>query len=257
MSRSMKKLSAFVLVPALALAATAAFAAFTPAQKTEIQGVVSSYLQSNPQVIIAALQEYQKKQMQDAEQTIKNTEKDASQFVKPLFHTSNDPVGGNPNGKITIVEFFDYQCPHCVDMSPVISSAIKNNPEVRVIFKEFPIRGPLSDFASRAALAANMQGKYMAFHDELMKTKQPYTQESILAAAKTVGINVEQLQKDMDSNTVKDQIKANMKLAQDLKLLGTPAFFIGKTDASTSSTINYVPGFMDLNQLQTVIKKNS
>lgn len=257
MSRFMKKLSAIALVPVLTLAASAAIAALTPAQKTEIEGVVGNYLQSNPQVIIAALQEYQKKQMQDAEQTIKNTQKDASAHVKALFHNSSDPVGGNPNGKITIVEFFDYQCPHCVDMSPVLSGAIKNNPEVRVIFKEFPIRGPLSDFASRAALAANMQGKYMAFHDELMKTKQPYTQESILAAAKTVGLNIEQLQKDMDSAAVKDQIKATMKLAQDLKLLGTPAFFIGKTDASTSSSINYVPGFIDPNQLQEMIKKNS
>ncbi len=97
----------------------------------------------------------------------------------------------------------------------------------------------------------------MPFHEELMKTKQPYTQESILAAAKTAGLNLEQLQKDMDGSVVKEQIQANIKLGQDLKLLGTPAFFIGKTDSTPTSTLAYVPGHMDINQIQELIKKNS
>lgn len=248
------------------LAAAAIFAAmtsvsfassFTPAQEKEIQAVVGSYLQSNPQVIISSLQSYQQKQMQEAEQTIKSTQKEASQYVNALFHNAKDPVAGSATAPVTIVEFFDYQCTHCVDMAPVIAEVIKSNPNVRFVFKEFPIRGPLSDFASRAALAANMQGKYIPFHDELMKTKQPYTQEAILAAAKTVGLNLEQLQKDMDSAAVKDQIKSTMKLAQDLKLLGTPAFFVGKTNATTTSSVNYVPGQMNMEQLQSLIKKTS
>jgi protein-disulfide isomerase len=257
MSRIIKKLAAAVLIPAITLMAGASYAAFTPAQKTEIEGIINAYLQQNPNVIISALQDYQRKQMQEAEKTIQNTQKDAGQYVKALFHTAADPVGGNPNGAVTVVEFFDYQCPHCVDMSPVLSDAIKNNPNIRVVFKEFPIRGPLSDFASRAALAANMQGKYMVFHDMLMQTKQPYTKEAILDAAKSVGLNMDKLQKDMDSAQVKDELKATMKLAQDLKLLGTPAFFIGKTDATTSSSINYVPGQISQDQLQDFIKKNS
>jgi protein-disulfide isomerase len=256
MSRFMKVIAVAALIPALSIA-TAAYAAMTDAQTKEIQAVVGSYLKSNPQVIITALQEYQRQQMQAADQTIKNTQKDAAQFSPDLFRSAKDPVGGNPKGTVTVVEFFDYQCPHCVDMAPVLSDVIKSDPNVRIVFKEFPIRGPLSDFASRAALAANMQGKYMPFHDELMKTPQPYTQESIMKAAQTAGLNIDQLKKDMDGEAVKSQIKANMKLGQDLKLLGTPAFFIGKTDATSTSTINYVPGHMDLKQLQEVIKKNS
>jgi protein-disulfide isomerase len=253
MSRFVKTL----LTAALALAATASFAAFNDSQKKDIQDVVNNYLQNNPQVIITALQGYQQKQMQEAQTIIKNTQKDAGKFAQALFHGANDPVGGNPKGVVTVVEFFDYQCPHCVDMSPILNDAIKNNPNVRFVFKEFPIRGPMSDYAARAALAANMQGKYMEFHDALMKTQQPYTKEAILEAAKSVGLNLDKLQKDMDGNTVKDQIKANMKLAQDLKLLGTPAFFIGKTDATATSSINYVPGHMDPTQLQDAIKKSS
>src|SRR3990167_4550903 len=250
MSSFVKTLMTAAMIPALALSTSAALAAFSDSQQKEIQGVVDNYLKNNPQTIISALQGFQQKQMQEAEKTIKDTQKSAGQYVKALFHTANDPLGGNPNGTVTVVEFFDYQCAHCVTMAPVISDAMKGNTNVRFIFKEFPIRGPLSDFAARAALAANMQGKYMPFHDALLKASQPYTKESILAVAKSVGLNVEQLQKDMDSASVQDQIKANMKLAQDLKLLGTPAFFIGKTDATASSNISYIPGQMDINQLQ-------
>jgi protein-disulfide isomerase len=274
MSRFMKTIAAAALIPALSIMATASFAApasaaaataaatpaggnFTDTQTKQIQSVVADFLKQNPQVIISALQEFQRQQMQNAEKTIQQTQKDAAQFVQPLFHTANDPVAGNQNGAVTIVEFFDYQCPHCVDMSPVLSDAVKNNPNIRVIFKEFPIKGPISDFASRAALAANMQGKYVSFHDGLMKASQPYTQESILAVAKAAGLNIEQLQKDMDSPAVKGQIQANMKLAQDLKLLGTPAFFIGKTNSTSANNINYVPGQIDTKQLQEMIKKFS
>lgn len=257
MSRFMKKLALAAIIPAMAVAATASYAAFTDAQQKEIQTIVNTYLQSNPQVIISALQGFQQKQMQEAEKTIKDTQKDASKYVQSLFHAANDPVAGNPKGTVTVAEFFDYQCPHCVDMAPVIKETIKNNGNVRIVFKEFPIRGPMSDYAARAALAANMQGKYMEFHEALMQTKPPFTQESILAVAKSVGLNIEKLQKDMSSSQVNDQISANMKLGQDLKLLGTPAFFIGKTDATTSSPVNYVPGFVDANQMTAIIKQNS
>lgn len=253
MIRLMKKIAAAV---ALASIATASFAAFTDSQQKEIQGIVNNYLQNNPQVIITAIQGYQQKQMQEAEQTIKNTQKDASKFASALFRTANDPVGGNAKGTVTVVEFFDYQCPHCVDMTPIIGDLIKKDSNVRVVFKEFPIRGPMSEYAARAALAANMQGKYMAFHEALMQTKQPYTQESILAAAKSVGLSIEKLQTDMNSPAVTDQIAANMKLGQELKLLGTPAFFVGKTDASASGNINYIPGHVSLDQLQAIIQKD-
>lgn len=256
MHRFIKKIAIAALVPALTMISLPSFAAsFTADQQKEIQSVVADYLKNNPQVIIAALQEFQRKQMAEADKTIKSTQKDASQFVQALFHTANDPTAGNPKGTITIVEFFDYQCPHCVSVSPTLNNAIKDNKNLRVIFKEFPIRGPLSEYASRAALAANMQGKYMEFHDALMTTKQPYTQEAILAAAKSVGLSVEQLQKDMQSKAVSDQLQANIKLAQDLKLLGTPAFFVGKTDATATSNIDYIPGEITLDQINALIKK--
>src|SRR5437016_13285903 len=84
--------------------------------------------------------------------------------LSALFRQSNDPVAGDPKGKVTVVEFFDYQCSHCADMPPVTAEIIRTNPHVRFGFKDLPIRGPLSQYAAQAALAANRLGKYLAFN---------------------------------------------------------------------------------------------
>lgn len=253
----MKRLT-LSLIAAAALATSAvSYAAdsFTPAQQTQIQNIIAQTLKDKPQIIIDALQNFQQKQYEQAAQTIKNTQQTASKFVNALFNQASDPVAGNASGKITVVEFFDYQCPHCVDMNPTLQDLMKNNSNVRVVFKEFPIRGPLSEFAARAALAANLQGKYMAFHDALMKAPQPYTQDAILTIAKNNGLDVDKLKTDMNSATVTGQIQANMKLGQDLKLLGTPAFFIGKSNAKSSTALLYIPGQMTIEQLNDAISK--
>lgn len=227
----------------------------SPEEKAKIEQVIQEYLKAKPEVIVEAIQVLQRKQYEDAEKTIKNTQKNVSKYVKNLFHAKGDPVGGNPKGAVTVVEFFDYQCPHCVDMGPVISKIIKANPNVRVIFKEFPIRGEMSDFAARAALAANLQGKYYELHDAILQIKPPITKDAIYNRAKDLGLNVDKLKKDMDSDKIKDQIKANVNLAQELKLFGTPAFFIGSTDAANSGDVKYVPGAMSQPQMQEAIKK--
>lgn len=178
-----------------------------------------------------------------------------AESTNDLFRQKNDPVGGNPNGKITIVEFFDYQCGHCVTMAPVISAIIKANPDVRVVYKELPIRGNMSQFASRAALAANKQGKYDSFSHALLTTDQPLTETSVLGIAKKVGLNVSQLKKDMADRSIYTQLNENMDLAQTLKLSGTPAFFIGKTNVSDSNDIDFRLGQMSQTELQDAINK--
>jgi protein-disulfide isomerase len=226
----------------------------SPAERTKIEEVVHQYLLQKPEVIIEALQIIQRKQYEEAEKTIKKTQQVATQFADPLFHQAGDPTAGNVNGKITVVEFFDYQCPHCVNMGPVIDNIIKNNPDVRIVFKEFPIRGPMSEQASRAALAANLQGKYLEFHRALLvAASQPITLDLILKTAKTVGLNVEKLQTDMKSDAIDKLIASTRKLGQNLKLFGTPAFFIGKTNTDKNGKINYIAGQMDQQQMQNAI----
>lgn len=175
--------------------------------------------------------------------------------VNALLRQSGDPVAGNPNGKVTIVEFFDYQCGHCVSMAPVMSAIIKANPDVRVVYKELPIRGSNSQFASRAALAAKKQGKYSALSHAMLVTNEPLNETTILELAKKEGLNIAKLKKDMTDKSINNQIDANMKLAQDLQISGTPAFFIGKTDATSSDEVVFRLGEMSQREMQDVINK--
>lgn len=263
MNRSKKTLCALILA-ATSYVTTPLFAAsnsnnipVNPTERAKIEEVVRQYLINKPEVLVEAMQALQRRQYEEAEKTVKKTEQNAPQYVNVLFNQANDPIAGNPKGKVTIVEFFDYQCPHCVDMAPVIDSIIKTNPNVRVVFKEFPIRGPMSEFAARAALAANKQGKYYELSHAMLMTKQPLTEDTIYSLAKAQGIHVEQLKKDMGDQSIETQLKNNIKLAQELKLFGTPAFFIGKSNATASNGISYTPGQMSQKQLQELIDKAS
>ena len=231
-------------------------------QKAQIENIVHDYILKNPDVLVQALQSFQQKQMEKARDTIAQTEKKSPQYVDALFHQTADPVMGNPNGKMTVVEFFDYQCPHCVDMSEAIDNLVAANPNIRIVLKEFPIRGPVSVFASKAALAAAKQGKYAEFHKALMHPKhQPLTDASILELAQSVSLNITQLKTDMNSPAIEQQIKDTYKLAQDLQLIGTPAFFVGKTALvgknAKASEIAFIPGQVDQAQLEEVVKKVS
>jgi protein-disulfide isomerase len=216
---------------------------------------IHDYIINNPDVVVQSLQIYQQKQMEQTQKSFQDIEKDAPKYSDKLFNQTTDPVGGNPNGKVVLVEFFDYQCPHCIDMVPVVDNLIKNNPQLKVVYKEFPIRGPMSDFSARAALAAQKQGKYSEFHKALMTSKvEPLTEEVVYELAKSSGLNVDQLKADMKNTTVDQQVKANMELAKQLKLMWTPVFFI---KGSTGSNVIFIPGGVDEKQLSEAIQKLS
>jgi len=178
------------------------------------------------------------------------------QYTDRLLHQPVDPLAGNPAGSISIVEFFDYQCPHCIDMTDVLDKVVAKNHSLRVVFKELPFRGPVSEFAARAALAAKKQGKYTELHEALMHPKeQPLTNEIVLAIAKSVGLDIDRLKNDITSADVTQQINDNLKLAQDLRVRGTPAFFLSKTNKP--DRILFVLGWVDLAQFESLIKKAS
>jgi len=227
----------------------------SPEERAKIESVVSQYLSQKPEVVIEAIQTFQRKQYEQAEKSVKETQQDAPKYTKALFQETVDPAIGNPKGTITVVEFFDYQCPHCVRMVPTIDAIIKANPNVRVVFKEWPIRGPISEFAARAALAAEKQGKYYQLHKAMLTSKkQPLTEEIIMQLAKANGLNTDKLKKDMDDSSITNQLQSNVKLAQDLKLFGTPAFFVGQT--TSNGKVDYLPGEVNQAQLQEVINKS-
>lgn len=227
-----------------AIAAPASATGFDKTQTQQIETIVHDYLLNNPQVLVEVSQKLQAQQEQQFKKIEENAQKAIPEIAAELFNAATSPVAGNAKGDVTLVEFFDYQCPHCKDASPIINDAIKNDPNLRVVYKEFPIFGQSSTYASKAALAANKQGKYLAFHEALIETQNPLTKEKVMAAAKKVGLSIEQWEKDMDSQAVKDELAANLKLAQKLGIMGTPAFVVGSTQnaASKDSKSFFIPG---------------
>lgn len=242
---------------ALASFSVASFAAETPMsqeQKKQIEQVVHDYLLQNPDVLVEVSQKLQKKQQESmVEQAKTAITQNADQLFKGEL-----TVAGNLKGNVTLVEFFDYQCGHCKQMKPVIDELLKTDKNLRVIYKEFPIFGKSSEFASRAALAAAKQGKYEVLHQALLKTEKHLDEAIVLAAAKSAGLNMEKLKKDMDSKEITDVLTANRVLAEKLHLMGTPAFIIASTPNGhfkADSTPMFVPGAATIETLQDMIKK--
>jgi protein-disulfide isomerase len=247
-------LVAAATVCSLSFASTAlADDALNASQKTQVESIVHDYIMKNPDVIIQAVQSMQQKQIDQmrtkgAEAALKNSSQ--------LFASTTDPVVGNPKGKVTVVEFFDYQCPHCVDMDPIFSALVKSNPDVRLVYKDFPIRGNVSTSAAKAALAANMQGKYLEFHEQLMKNAKDLNDQKIMDIAKAVGLNMTTFKSDMNGPAVQKQIEATYELAKSIGIMGTPAIFVVKTDVPKDpAAVDFIPGQVDLKYLQDAVTK--
>ena len=141
----------------------------------------------------------------------------------------DDPMAyvyGNPDAEVTIVEFFDYRCGYCKKAFPGITEFIANNTHVKLILKEFPILGEQSVFASKAALAAQEQGKYWELHSALMETRAPLSEENVYEIAEGAGLDLERLKKDMQAKKVTEAILDNEALAEVIGVRGTPAFIV-------------------------------
>ena len=199
-------------------------APFTPEQEARIRELVKDYIIKNPEVIIEAVNEMRRKQEQQAQENAKDALK---KHRDALIGAKELPVAGNPNGDVTIVEFFDYRCGYCKAVKPAVDEVLKTDGKIRLVLKEFPILGPNSTLASAAAYAAHRQGKYMAFHEALMKYKDGIDERVVLDVGKRVGLDVDKLKADMRDPKIKDQIEATHRLARDLNISGTPAFVIG------------------------------
>lgn len=223
-------------------------------QKKEIEKIVHDYLVSNPEVLLEASQALQQKQQQNMQQQAKSAIQDNS---SQLFEGKLTTVG-NVKGNVTLVEFFDYQCIHCKKMSATMNNLVKKDRDLRVIYKEFPIFGKSSETASRAALAAGMQGKYQKMHEALFAQDKRLNETVVMEAAKSIGLDMNKLKKDMDSKEVSSILDANRQLAEKLHLMGTPAFIVAPTPAGKykeGSETSFIPGAASEESLQELIKK--
>lgn len=242
------------LMSATVMADETLASSMSDAQKKEIEKVVHDYLVANPEVLVEASQTLQQKQQQNMQQQAQSAIKDNTE---QLFQTKS-AVAGNPKGSVTVVEFFDYQCGHCKKMSPILDQLIKKDSDLRVVYKEFPIFGKSSEFASKAALAAGMQNKYQAMHQALLNMEQRLDDKNVLDAAKKVGLDMKKFKLDLESKEVNDTLEANRALAEKLHLMGTPAFIVASTpdgQFKAGSEPSFVPGAASEETLQELIKK--
>lgn len=228
--RFMTKPGIAIVCGALAIAGLASAPArsaepgFTSSQKDEIRKVVRDYLLKNPEVIMEAIQALRRKQQEEQDRAARVA---LAKHRDELFKAGEGDIAGNPKGDITIIEFMDYRCGYCKAAKATLDAVVKQDGNIRVIYKEFPILGPVSTYASRAALASRKQGKYIAYHDALMGYEGNLTPGKVLDLAEKVGLDVDKLKKDMGSKEVSDIIERNHAIAREMGIRGTPAFILG------------------------------
>ena len=219
------------LALALALGAGAAPASaqsFSEPQRTEIEKIIKEYLLAHPEVLQETMAELEKKQQvaeaEKARSAIKN-------HSDALFNSPRQVVLGNPQGDVTFVEFFDYNCGYCKRALSDMTTLLSNDPKLKVVLKEFPVLGPGSVEAAQVAVAVRMQDKggkkYLEFHQKLLGGRGQVDKAKALAVAKDVGLDMARLDKDMKSEEVSKTIEESMKLAEALGLNGTPSYVIG------------------------------
>jgi len=236
---------------ALALAASLALprvgltqdakAVFDAGQTEAIERLIHDYLLAHPEVLVEALHSYEQRQ-QAAE-----TDRLRAAVVAEAAALNEDPAApvlGNPEGDVTLVEFFDYRCPYCKRMTGIIDELIQSDPNLRLVMKEFPILSRESVQAARAALAAGKQEKYQAFHFALMEDGGSFTDDEIMAVAAAVGLDVARLRSDMQDPEIEAALRRTHGLAQKIGITGTPAFVVGDT---------ILPGAVSIEQLRSLI----
>lgn len=226
----------------VASALPAAAAEFTPRQRQEIEAIVRDYLVKNPDLMLDLLQAAQDKIKSDSR------DKAAAALVahrRELFDDPDSPVAGNPKGDVSLVEFFDYRCPYCKQVVPALEALLAEDKQLRFVFKEFPVLGPDSVTAAKAALAARRQGKYDAMHRALMATKGQLNEAAVFKVAGAAGLDVDRLKRDMSAPEIGRMLKVNHKLAEALEIRGTPAFVVGD---------EIVPGAISLDALKQLVE---
>lgn len=205
-----------------------------------IERIIHDYLLKNPEVILEAIENLEKRRNANAQDAAKAV---LAERRDEIFNDPDAPVAGNPRGDLTIVEFFDYRCPYCKQVVGPLAQLLKEDGKLRLVHKELPILGPDSLVAARAALAARKQDKYHPMHAALMRLRT-LDEASIFKVATENGLDAARLKSDMQSPQIEEILERNRKLARDLNITGTPAFIIG--DA-------LVPGAIDLRTMKSLV----
>jgi protein-disulfide isomerase len=213
-----------------------------PAQPA-LDQAIEQYIRSHPEVIEQAMQSLEAKRQRGEKLRIRQA---IATHQEELLRDPASPVSGNLNGDVTVIEFFDYRCEYCKRVASAVTQLQKDEPGVRVVYKDFPILGEVSVFGARAALAAREQGKHQAFHEAMLASENELTQEEVFAIAQRVGLDVKKLESDLQAPEWQAAIDRNHALAKLLGISGTPGFVVGS---------EVYPGALELPGLKALVKQ--
>lgn len=220
------------------------------AQKAEpgdarIFELIERYIRENPDVIMESLRKFVEKAEREAKvRTEEQNRHLIAENWEELKGAEGDPALGPEKADVVLIEFFDYQCGFCRRVLPEVMALSEAHPDLRVVFKEFPILGPASTVAARASLAAVRQGRWSKFHKALMSISGELDEAGILEVAKGAGLDPERLRSDMRDADIDAVLERNRALANKLGITGTPTFVVRNA---------LVPGALSRAQLEELI----
>ena len=226
-----KNLSTILSIFAFILATWAAYQvkkkpqdqATTFGKDTNAVYIVEEALNQKPELVLTAFEVY-KQRMQLKE--VREMKEQVSKNKTEILNHKGDPIGGNPNGDVTVVNFFDYRCGYCRQAYGILHEAVKNDGNTKIIYKEFPVFGG-DMIMAKAALAAHKQGKYEDMHQAFMTSTGNLAPSEVREIARQIGLDMDKFEEDIKSPEIEKEIKENLDLGQKLKISGTPTFIIG------------------------------
>jgi protein-disulfide isomerase len=216
----------FILGSCFSVAVLAGTGKIDSANRAEIEAVVREFIEEHPDVIIESVQNWQQGKTEKQAENVQKTLKDSHDA---LYNTKYDGTAGPKDADVTIVEFFDYNCPACRMMFKGLDQVIRKDKNVRVVFKEMPIFGPPSNENSKIGMAVALIApeKYLAFHEKVMGQEERLSPEQMLKIAVDVGVKKGEITKLTEGDALLPNIAANHQLADKLNINGTPGLVIG------------------------------
>ena len=208
--------------------AAASVAAAGPIDEASVRRIVEAYIIENPAVIMRSVDDYQRGG------SMLQIEAQAQPYLAALLKPEGAGILGDPDAEVKIIEFFDYQCPHCKANYGVLRRLLAEDPTVALMPKFLPILGDGSEndmslYSARAAEAARLQGKFAAFHEALMASRIPLSREGISGVAESVGLDVPKMVQDITSEQVVRVVAEARAVADEIGIsqMGTPGYIIG------------------------------
>lgn len=214
--------SIYVSLLALIVAIASAVMCFLNCQNAKSVDVEQTLL-DNPEIIVKAMQKYEENIRQQA---LAGAQKLIDENIAEINNDANSPFVGAADADKVVVEFFDYSCGYCHRLYPELKKVMDENKDVKYVFKPLTFVSPISEYAARAALAANKQGKFIEVHNAMFEFGGPLDEAAIDGIAQGQGLDMEKFKADMNSQEISDELAAVSNLTNKIQINGVPAMII-------------------------------